>query len=239
MSGGGGLSWPGSAGVVGATATGVLVTDSLVADSLVADTRIRGAWPADVLPRRAGDRVRQHLPQVIDGARAGRAFGARVVRYLGAWCSVRQYLVIGAGLPAGQATHDIAQSIDPRCRVVYADGDPLVVARARSMLGSTPEGACDYVQADLRDPQAILDQAARTLDCTEPVALLLFGVAHFLPDADNPAAVIAGLAGAMATGSYLAISHLSGDAAPGAGTFGAPAGGSRVIFMARRRRGPR
>jgi hypothetical protein len=97
---------------------------------------------------------------------------------------------------------------------MYADNDAVVLSHARALLISSPQGACDYVQADLRDPGAIMAQASRALDFTQPVAVLLLAIAHFLPDSDDPAGIVAALAGAMAPGSYVAISHLTADFAP-------------------------
>ena len=104
--------------------------------------------------------------------------------------------------------------MDPHCRVVYCDNDPLVLAHARALLTSTPPGSCDYIDADLRDTATIVGQAATTLDFTQPVAVLLLAVLHFLADAEDPARIVATLAGTLAPGSYLAISHLTADFAP-------------------------
>jgi SAM-dependent methyltransferase len=169
-------------------------------------------YPAD---RRAGDAVKRHRPQVVAGARANRAFLGRAVRYLAADCGVRQFLDIGTGLPAPGATHQVAQQADPGCAVVYADNDPLVLVYARALLTSRPQGRCGYLDADLRDPATILARAAATLDFTRPVAVLLLAIVHFLPDADDPAGIVAHLAAALAPGSYVVISHLTGDFAPG------------------------
>ncbi len=168
--------------------------------------------------RKAALDVVQQRPQVVSGARQNRRFLARAVQFLAAERGIRQYLDIGPGLPAPGNTHDVAQAADPRCRVVYADNDPLVLAHARALLTSGPEGACGYIDADLHDPKNILDQAARTLDFTQPAAVLLLAVVHFIPDADDPAAIVATLAHALAPGSFVAISHLTADFAPAAVT---------------------
>jgi S-adenosyl methyltransferase len=169
-------------------------------------------YPAD---RRAAEEVAACRPEVTVGARANRAFLARAVRYLAGPCGIRQFVDIGPGLPAPGATHTVAQAIDPQCRVVYVDNDPLVLAHARALLTSTPEGACDYLDADLRDPEPILRDAARTLDLTQPAAVLLVAILHFIPDSSDPQGIVAALAGALAPGSFLAISHLTADFAPG------------------------
>jgi S-adenosyl methyltransferase len=153
-------------------------------------------------------------PQVVAGTRANRAFLARVVRFLAADCGVRQFLDIGIGLPALDSTHEVAQQVDPACRVTYVDNDPVVLTHARALLTCTAPGSCDYVDADVRDGAAILAGAARTLDVTQPVAVLLLGILHFVPDADDPVAVVAKLAGGLAPGSFVALSHLTADFAP-------------------------
>jgi S-adenosyl methyltransferase len=117
----------------------------------------------------------------------------------------------------------VAQAIAPESRVVYVDNDELVLSHARALLTSTPEGVCDYLDADLRDPSVILSRAAQTLDFTQPAAVLLLAVLHFVPDTDNPPEIVAALAAGLAPGSFLAISHLTSDFAPDAVTAGAAA----------------
>jgi SAM-dependent methyltransferase len=165
--------------------------------------------------RKAAEEVIRCRPQVVAGARANRAFLARVVRYLAAGCGIRQFLDIGTGLPAPHSTHQVAQAIAPDSRVVYVDNDALVLVHARALLTSAPQGSCDYVQADLRDTSAVLAGAAQTLDMARPVAVLLLAVLHFLAGADDPAAVVAALARHLAPGSFVVISHLTSDFAPG------------------------
>ena len=168
-------------------------------------------FPAD---RQAAQAVIRHRPQVVAGAQANRAFLGRVVRYLAADCGIRQFLDIGTGLPAPGATHQIAQELAPECRVVYVDNDPLVLVHARALLTAASPGKCSYIDADLRDTSTVLAQAARSLDFTRPAAALLLAVLHFIPDTDDPAAIVACLAAALAPGSYLVISHLTSDFAP-------------------------
>jgi hypothetical protein len=174
-------------------------------------------FPAD---RRAAEEVIRHRPQVVAGARANRAFLARAVRYLAGDCGIRQFLDIGTGLPAPDSTHEVAQQVAPDCTVVYADNDPLVLVYARALLTCPPPGRCAYIDADLRDTPAILAQAARTLDFARPVAVLLLAILHFIPDSDDPAGIVAALTSALAPGSYLVISHLTSDLAPGPVTAG-------------------
>jgi hypothetical protein len=170
--------------------------------------------------RDAAQRVAGCRPQVVAGARANRQFLGRVVRYLAGKQGISQFLDIGTGLPAPDNTHEVAQALNPAARIVYADHDPLVLAHARALLGSTPDGTCDYLGADLHDPAALLAGAARTLDFTRPAAILLLAVLHFLPDADDPAGILATLAAGLAPGSFVAVSHLTSDFAPAAVTSG-------------------
>ena len=164
--------------------------------------------------RNVAEEVAACRPQVVAGARANRAFLARVVRYLAGPCGVRQFLDIGPGLPAPGATHAVAQAMAPESRIVYVDNDPLVLMHARALLISTRGEACGYVGADLRDPGTILKEAARTLDFSRPTALILAAVLHFLPDADDPTGVVAAVMAGLAPGSFVAISHLTCDFAP-------------------------
>jgi hypothetical protein len=149
-------------------------------------------------------------------ARENRAFLGRAVRYLVAEAGVRQFLDIGSGLPTQHNVHDVAQSIEPSVRVVYADNDPLVLAHARALLISAPEGRTAYVQADLRDPAAILSSPSvrEVLDLSQPVALMLVAVLHFVPDEDKPADLIKTLLDALPSGSFLTASHVSAEHTP-------------------------
>jgi hypothetical protein len=168
-------------------------------------------FPAD---RKAADEVIRLRPEVVASAKANRAFLGRAVRFLATECGIRQHLDIGTGLPSPGSTHEVAQAAIPDSRIVYCDNDRLVITHARALLTSTPQGACGYAEADLRAPEAIVAQAARTLDFTQPVAILLLAVTHFLADRDRPAEIVASLASALAPGSYVAISHLTADLAP-------------------------
>jgi len=164
--------------------------------------------------RKAAEEVIRLRPQVVASARANRAFLARAVRFLAGERGIRQFLDIGTGLPAPGCTHEVAQQAAPGARVVYVDNDPMVLAYARALLTGTPPGSCDHVDADLRDPATILTEAGRMLDLSRPVGVLLLAVLHFLTDADDPASVVAALAGGLARGSFLALSHLTADLAP-------------------------
>jgi hypothetical protein len=157
--------------------------------------------------REAGDRVAAMLPSIVAQARADRAFLGRAIGYLAREEGIRQFLDIGTGLPTADNTHQVAQRVAPDSRIVYVDNDPLVLMHARALLTSAPEGACDYLDGDLRDPDAILTKAARTLDFTAPVALLLLGILHHLPDTDEPYLIVGRLVAALPAGSFLAINH--------------------------------
>jgi hypothetical protein len=153
-------------------------------------------------------------PHAVATARANRAFLGRVVRFLASNRGIRQFLDIGIGLPGPDSTHRVAQAVDPACRVTYVDNDPIVLTHARALLTCVAPGSCDYVGADVRDIAAILTGAARTLDLAQPVAVLLLALLHFVPDGDDPEAVVAALASGLAPGSFVALSHLTGDFAP-------------------------
>jgi O-methyltransferase involved in polyketide biosynthesis len=160
-------------------------------------------YPVD---RTIGDQVMAMFPDITRLARADRAFLGRAVRYLVGEAGIRQFLDIGTGLPTANNTHQVAQAIAPESRVVYVDNDPLVLVHARALLTSTPEGACDYIDADLREPDKILAEAARTLDYTRPVALMMLGIVGQISDSDGPESIIKRLMDALPPGSYLALS---------------------------------
>lgn len=155
--------------------------------------------------RAAGDAYLKAFPQIIEVARHGRYFLARAVRYLAGEAGIRQFIDIGTGLPTVDNTHEVAQRVSPDSKIVYCDNDPLVLAHARALLTSTADGACDYVDADLRDPDTILTAAARTLDLREPVAVIMLGILGHIPDDDQAAGAVGRIRDAIAPGSYLVI----------------------------------
>ena len=161
--------------------------------------------------REAAQRVLAAQPGIRFGVRANRAFLRRVVRYLAAELGVRQFLDIGTGIPTQENTHQVAQAAVPDARIVYVDNDPIVLLHARALLSSSPGGATDYIDADLRDPALILERAAATLDYGEPVALMLLLILHLIPDEADPYAIVATLLDAMPRGSYLVVSHPAKD----------------------------
>ncbi len=164
--------------------------------------------------REAGDQAIQAYPDIVYSVRANRAFLARTVRYLAREEGIRQFLDIGTGIPTANNTHEVAQSVAPDCRVVYVDNDPVVLSHARALLTSRPEGATDYIDANLRDPEKILAQAARTLDFSRPVVVMLIAIMHAIGDDEDPYAIVATLMDAVPPGSYLALSHVASDIVP-------------------------
>jgi hypothetical protein len=161
--------------------------------------------------RKAGDAALEAYPYIAGGVRANRAFLARVVRYLAGEAGIRQFLDIGTGIPTANNTHEVAQSIAPDSRVVYVDNDPIVLAHARALLTSSPEGATAYLDADFSDIDTILAEAGKTLDFSQPVAIMLIAILHLIGDEADPHDTVAKLIAAVPSGSYLAISHLSSD----------------------------
>jgi hypothetical protein len=159
-------------------------------------------YPVD---REAGDKYRETYPQIVDVARAGRYFLARSVRFLAGEAGVRQFIDVGTGLPAADNTHEVAQRVAPECRVVYVDNDPLVLAHARALMTSAPQGLCDYVDADMRDPAAAARIAAGTLDLTRPVAVLFMGVLGHIAGYDESRAIVGAMLDGVPAGSYLAL----------------------------------
>jgi len=161
-------------------------------------------FPVD---RELGEQLRQVYPAIADLARSDRQFLSRAVRYLAAEAGIRQFLDIGSGLPTVDNTHEVAQRTAPASRIVYVDNDPLVLMHARALLTSDPEGATDYIQADFRDPAALLARAAATLDFSQPVAVLLLGVLGHFGDDDEVVSLIEAVLTATVPGSYLVIAH--------------------------------
>ena len=164
--------------------------------------------------RIAGEATIAAYPQIRSSARANRAFLARTVRYLAADQGLRQFLDIGTGLPTVNNTHEVAQSAAPESRIVYVDNDPLVLSHAQALLTSRPEGVTAYIDADLRDTDRLLELAADTLDFTQPVAIMLLAILHYIPDLDEAQRVVTRLVGAVPPGSYVAISHAASDISP-------------------------
>jgi O-methyltransferase involved in polyketide biosynthesis len=161
--------------------------------------------------RDAAEQVIAANPNILPGVRANRAFLHRAVEYLAAEAGIRQFLDLGTGLPTAENTHEVAQAIAPEARIVYVDNDPIVLAHARALLTSTPQGATAYIQADARDTETILAEAARTLDLSQPVAVMALMVLQYVPDADAPHQIVSQLMEAMPPGSYLTVSDTTSD----------------------------
>jgi O-methyltransferase involved in polyketide biosynthesis len=155
--------------------------------------------------RKIADEILAVFPAQAQIARQSRAFLTRAVSYLAAEAGIRQFLDIGTGLPTASNTHEVAQRQAAESRIVYVDNDPLVLAHARSLLRSTPEGACAYIDADLHDPDRIITEAARTLDLAKPIAVMLLGILGYVPDQDRPGSIVARLVSRLSPGSYVVI----------------------------------
>ena len=163
--------------------------------------------------RAAAEQVIATMPDVLVSVRAQRAFLGRAVHYLVTEPGIRQFLDVGTGLPSANNTHEVAQQVAPESRIVYVDNDPIVLLHARALLTSSPEGMTAYIDGDLRDTDKILGQAAGVLDFDQPVAIMLLGVLHCIPDEDDPAALVRRLLDAVPSGSYLVIAHPASDIA--------------------------
>lgn len=155
--------------------------------------------------RALGDQIAAAYPIIVEIARGDRAVLNRAVRYLAGEAGIRQFLDIGTGLPTANNTHEVAQSVAPESRIVYVDYDPLVLVHARALLTSGPEGATDYVDADIRDTERILREAAKTLDLSKPVAVILSGILAHLPTCEEACAVVRRIMDGLASGSYLVV----------------------------------
>ncbi len=166
--------------------------------------------------RDSGDRIAGAYPAIRIAAQEGRAFHNRTIRFLAGEAGIRQFLDIGTGLPAPANTHEVAQAIAPRSRVVYVDNDPMVLAHARALMIGAPEGATNYLDADLNNPAAILTapELTGTLDLREPVAILLYAVLHFIREDEHARKVVTDLLAAVPPGSYLVATNSTKDFVP-------------------------
>jgi S-adenosyl methyltransferase len=167
--------------------------------------------------RAAAEQAIRDCPEIVPTVRANRGFLARAVQFLAADAGIRQFLDIGTGIPTEYNTHDVAQAIAPGSRVVYVDNDPLILVHARALLASHPDGATAYEEADLREPERILDLAAGVLDFRRPIAVLLLAILHHIDDEDDPQKIVAMLMNAVPPGSYLVVSHPASDIGSEAG----------------------
>jgi hypothetical protein len=166
--------------------------------------------------RATATQVLESWGSVRTGVRENRAFLGRAVRYLAGEAGISQFLDLGTGLPSANNVHEVAQAVNPEARVVYADNDPIVLAHARALLASGPRGVTAYLDADIRDPEAIVAHPVvrDSLDFGLPIALMLVAVLHFLPDGDDPRGIVQTLTDALPPGSYLVASHATAEHNP-------------------------
>ncbi|MFF8731299.1 SAM-dependent methyltransferase [Streptomyces sp. NPDC015171] len=162
--------------------------------------------------QRVGEHIAGMFPVIRAVARADRDFLGRTVRFLAGERGTRQFLDVGTGLPTVDNTHEIAQRIAPEARIVYVDNDPIVLVHARSLLTSSPEGRTDYIDADVRDPDAILRGAAETLDLDRPVAVMMLGILNFVLDTGEARDIVRRIMAAVPSGSHLVLTHPTYDA---------------------------
>ncbi|MFD9541656.1 SAM-dependent methyltransferase [Streptomyces sp. NPDC060022] len=198
-------------GARGAEVTDPRTASARVRSDIAHNSRVWNYWlggqdnyPVD---RVVGDRVTAMYPSIGEVARADRAFLGRVVHHLAGDVGIGQFLDIGTGLPTVNNTHEVAQHTAPDARIVYVDNDPTVLAHARSLLTSSPEGATEYLDADARDTERILRAAERTLDLRRPVAVMMLGILNFVLDTDEARSVVSGLMDALPSGSHLVLTH--------------------------------
>jgi hypothetical protein len=167
--------------------------------------------------REAAERLSAVFPGGVETARrdvrAQRDFLGRAVRYLTREAGIRQFLDIGTGIPNADNVHGIAHEVAPDSRIVYVDRDPIVLAHAHALLKGKAEGTTDFIEGDLLEPDMIVERAAATLDLDKPVAVMLVGILHVIPDEDDPYGIVARLMQAVPSGSYLTVSHLPKDLA--------------------------
>ncbi len=167
------------------------------------------------IDRQAAEHLLEAFPGFRTAARSNRMWMHRAARYV-AERGITQFLDVGTGIPTSPNLHEVVQQVIPEARVVYADNDPIVLAHSRALLVSTPEGKTAYLEADVTDPQSIIESAEvkDVLDLSQPVALSLVGVFHYLPDALKPYDLVEQLLEPLASGSYLIFSHCTPDFAP-------------------------
>lgn len=165
--------------------------------------------------QQVGDQVASIIPVIRDIARADREFLGRAVTYLAGERGVRQFLDVGTGLPTAENTHEIAQRIAPDSRIVYVDNDPIVLMHARTLLTGTGDGATDYIEADVHDPDVILERASRTLDFDRPVAVMMLGILNFVLDTERARGTVRRIMDMVPSGSFLVLTHPTYDAEVG------------------------
>ncbi|SEG57035.1 S-adenosyl methyltransferase [Actinacidiphila yanglinensis] len=170
-------------------------------------------YPPD---REAGDAMVEVWPAIVPHMLENRKFMHRATRYLAQEVGIRQFVDIGTGIPTRPNVHEVAQSIAPDARVVYVDNDPIVLTLSAGLSSSTPEGRTEYIEADMRDPAAILEspQFRETIDLGQPVGLTIIAIVHLIMDEDDPVGIVRRLLDPLPSGSYLAMSIGTADFAP-------------------------
>jgi hypothetical protein len=164
--------------------------------------------------RESGDAIAAAYPGTVIAARENRKFMRRAVGFLASGAGIRQFLDVGTGIPTSPNLHEVVQGVDPGAKVVYVDNDPIVLTHAHALLTGTDDGVTTYIDADVREPGTILEEARKTLDFDQPIALTLLAIMHFVSDADGAHRLVAELVDALPSGSYLALSHATGDFIP-------------------------
>jgi S-adenosyl methyltransferase len=175
--------------------------------------------------REAAAGITKDWPNLAKSMRANRDFMRRAGRHLAAEMGIRQFLDVGTGLPTAPNLHEVVQEVAPESRIVYVDNDPIVLVHARALLTSSRQGKTAYIDADLRDPAAILgaEETRQTFDLGQPVALSLIAILQFVTDDDDAHRIIDQLMAALPPGSVLALSTVTADSAPGEVTGGVAA----------------
>ncbi|MBG6092851.1 SAM-dependent methyltransferase [Actinomadura viridis] len=188
---------------------------SKINTSVPHSARIWNYWLGGVdnyeVDRVAGDQYVAVFPEIVELARSSRYFLARAIRFLAGEAGVRQFLDIGTGLPTVDNTHEVAQRVAPDARIVYVDNDPLVLAHARALLTSTPEGTTTYIDADLHRPEEVIERVRPSLDLTRPVALMLMGVMGHIVDDAEARSIVRRLIAELPSGSYFTLYDCTGD----------------------------
>jgi hypothetical protein len=157
--------------------------------------------------RQAARQMIAAAPMMADVGHASRAFLRRLVTHLAGEVGIRQFLDIGTGIPTAGNTHEIVQSIAPESRIVYVDNDPVVLAHARALLRSSPEGVTSYIDADACDPGKIIAAALGILDFGQPVAIVMINILNFIAGTAEVGTILSTLLAAVPSGSYLALTQ--------------------------------
>jgi hypothetical protein len=189
------------------TTEGLARLDTTVAHSARLWNYLLGGKDNFAADREAAEQVLAYMPELVQSARFNREFLGRAVRHLAGPAGIRQFLDIGTGLPTADNTHQVAQATAPESRIVYVDNDPMVLVHARALLTSSSDGATDYLDADVGDPDAIIEAAGRTLDFRQPIAIMLLGIVNFVVDDGEAHRIVRRLLDAVPAGSYLVMSH--------------------------------